>query len=105
MDLLEKKKIVAKWMGWEIIERGWGLFVSGFINLYIEDWHPESDRNTWPGLWGNMDDDFIIEFDYQLKMQVCSEYVEDVEPWTLYTISTEKQLTALVEAIQQREGK
>jgi len=112
MTLLEEKKLVADWMGWEFEN---GLFSwldkSGVKTRKVQDhkyWNPHRNRNCWPDIWERMDRKTIIAYKYALG---DSSYVEDkvgctlrdsVE-WKFHTAPPEVCWKALVSVLTKGE--
>ena len=107
MELIEKKKIVAEWMGWEIEMDFPDNFKRSRHDDWesISDWSPEKDRNAWPELFKNMGNSEMVDGQF-----ICRFYAEVlklkqkdmIEEWWLISAPPEQCLTALVKAIQQK---
>ena len=69
MKLEEEKKLVAKFMKYQIIDR---LHTKNEHGNYIADgrpWNPESNREWWDEIWEKMDDEI---------WEIYSHYVSEL---------------------------
>jgi len=68
MTLLEQKKMVASWMGGHCIEEHPGaVYFDGNRMMVLDQWNPQSDRNTWQYIFEHMSPE--IKFKYSLELE------------------------------------
>ncbi|MCP3682002.1 MAG: hypothetical protein GY861_04860 [bacterium] len=114
MTLLEEKKMVATWMGWDtsygipaaytlpLFDYSTGFFTNECQPFEWVAWNPKSDRNCWDKIWNNMDKHFRPVYITHLG-KLLPEYEEDDynEPWFFHTALPEICWPALIKAIEE----
>lgn len=108
MTLIDEKKLVAEWMGWEIkkhFTEGW-LFRKKPDEMWHHliapkeapakyQWNPHRDRNCWPQIWEKMDYD--TRFNYMNNLPY-----EERNYWSLHTGPPDICWKALVKTLGDR---
>ncbi len=79
MTLLEEKKMVATWMGWEYDKHADAYLRFNHPRLVcLEFWNPQSERKFWDEIWGQMDEDETQKYCFMLDRHLK----DDGEPYS-----------------------
>jgi len=86
----DEKRMVAKWMGWK---------VEPLATLFRPWWNPQSSREPWPELWGNMDEETRQQY-----MNILHQMIQPVvaTAWEFHTMSFEVCWRALIKVLEDK---